>query len=43
MFKDFNWKSALTTAAITIVVSFVIYPRIRPYIQKIPVVGAFFA
>ena len=33
----------LITAAVAIVAVVVVYPIIRPYVQKVPVVGKFFA
>ena len=36
-----NWKETLTTAVIAIIAVVVVYPIVRPYAQKLPVVGKY--
>jgi hypothetical protein len=38
-----NWKSILWTAGIAIIAVAVVYPLLRPTLQKIPLVGTYFA
>jgi len=37
--KNINWKGILITAGIALGVV-LLYPKLRPYAQKLPVVGA---
>jgi len=37
--KNINWKGIAVTAGIALAV-FLVYPRIRPMLQKLPVIGA---
>ena len=37
--KNINWKGILITAGVAIVAVVFVYPMIRPYVQKLPVVG----
>ena len=40
--KNINWKGIAITAAVSIVAVVVVYPLLRPYLQKVPAVGKFF-
>ena len=37
--KNIDWKGILITALVAIVAVVFIYPLVRPFVQKIPVVG----
>jgi hypothetical protein len=37
-----TWKNYAITAVISLVTTVVIYPLIKPLLQKIPVIGSYF-
>jgi hypothetical protein len=41
--KNLNWSNILTIAIVTVLMIGIVYPIIKPLLQKIPVIGSRFA
>ena len=41
--KDINWKNILTIVVVGVVIVPIVYPMVKPLLNKLPVVGKYFA
>jgi hypothetical protein len=41
--KNINWSNILTIAIVTVLMIGIVYPLIKPLLQKIPFIGSRFA
>lgn len=41
--KEINWKNIAVIAVVSILAVTLVYPMVKPWLQKLPVVGTYFA